>query len=125
MAGPTLCHRREKLTEEEAAGKNPGVDFFRREKQLAQLGLIEWVPHLVEGDGPDAEIIHPLGLGRTDSLEDLLGAAADEAASAMLTDGQRTWATDQGLRASSRSHATSPMSNWSASPDCAIGPAPG
>jgi hypothetical protein len=96
--GPALCHRREKLTDEErAAGKNVGIDFFRREGQLMQLGLIDWVPHLVESDGPEAEIIHPLGLGKTDSLEDLLGAEAHEAASAMLTDGQRSWAIDQSL----------------------------
>ena len=103
-SGPALCHRREKLTvEEKAEGENPGVDYFRREKQLAQLGLIEWVPHLVEGDGPDAEIIHPLGLGRTDSLEDLLGAAADEAASAMLTEGTAYLGDRPRLAASSRS----------------------
>jgi hypothetical protein len=27
------------------------------------LGLLEWVPTLVEGDGPEAEIIHPYGTG--------------------------------------------------------------
>ncbi len=68
-------HRREKLTEaEKAAGESPGVDFFRREEQLTRLGLLEWVSHLVEGAGPEAEIIHPLGSGGTTSLEDRLGA---------------------------------------------------
>ena len=36
----TAPHRREKLTKEEiAAGKNPGVDFFRRSTQLCDVGL--------------------------------------------------------------------------------------
>ena len=97
--GPTACHCREKLTEEEkAAGKNPGVDFFRREEQLTRLGLLEWVPHLVEAAGPEAEIIHPLGAGGTDGLEDLLAAAAHQAAATMLTDRQYAWATNHGLR---------------------------
>ncbi len=55
--GPTTCHRRDTLTDEEKAeGKNPGVDFFRRQQQLADLGLIEWIPHLFESADPDAEI---------------------------------------------------------------------
>jgi hypothetical protein len=93
------CHRRENLTEQEKArGKNPGVDFFRREEQLTRLGLLEWVPHLVEGARREAEIIHPLGAGGTGSVEDLLGAAADEAAVAMLTERQRAWAAEHDLR---------------------------
>jgi hypothetical protein len=97
-SGPTACHRREKLTEEEkAAGKNAGVDFFRREGQLTRLGLLEWVPHLVEGAGPEAEVIHPLGHGGTEGLENLLGAAAEEAAAAMLTEGQHAWALENDL----------------------------
>ena len=61
--GPAVCHRRERLSDEEAkAGKNAGVDFFRRMDQLTELGLIEWIPHLVEGDEPEAEIIHAIGI---------------------------------------------------------------
>jgi hypothetical protein len=42
----TSPHRRKKLTKEETkAGKNPGVDFFRRSTQLCDIGLFEWVPH--------------------------------------------------------------------------------
>jgi hypothetical protein len=98
-SGLIACHRREKLTEEEeAAGKNPGVDFFRRQGQLTRLGLLEWVPHLVEGAGPEAEIIHPLGDGGSEDLEDRLGAAAEEAASLMLTEGQHARAMENDLR---------------------------
>src|SRR4051812_34122750 len=98
-SGPTSCHCREKLTEQEKAqGKNIGVDWFRRTKQLERLGLLEWVPHLVESDGPEGEIIHPLGKGETSSLKDVLGASAGQAASAMLTSGQRSWAAERGLQ---------------------------
>jgi hypothetical protein len=98
-SGPTRRHRREELTEaEKAAGENPGVDFFRREGTLTRLGLLEWVPHLVEGAGPEAEIIHPLGTGESASVEDCLGTAAQDAASSILTEGQRSWAEEQGFR---------------------------
>lgn len=97
--GPTACHRREKLTAEEVeAGKNSGVDFFRRQDQLTGLGLIEWVPHLVESERTEAEIIHPVGSGGTDELQDVLGSLAHQAASCMLTHAQRTWAAEIGLR---------------------------
>ena len=50
--GPTLCHRRQTLTEQEiASGENGATDYFRRKRQLVGLGLIEWVPTLVEGEG--------------------------------------------------------------------------
>jgi hypothetical protein len=98
-SGPASCHQREKLTKEEKdRGKTPGVDWFRRTEQLERLGLIEWVPHLVESDGPEGEIIHPLGKGETSRLEDVLGASAGEAASAMLTSGQRSWAAERGMQ---------------------------
>src|SRR5713226_1194929 len=96
--GPTVCHRREKLTDtEKAAGKNAAIDFSRRQKQLTDLGLIEWVPHLFESDELSAEIIHPVGLAGSASLEDRLGLAAHNAGRAMLTDGQREWAAEKGL----------------------------
>jgi hypothetical protein len=97
--GPVKCHRREELTEQEiASGKNAAVDYFRREEQLVDLGLIEWVPTLVEGEGLEGEIIHPCGMAQSGSLEDLLGWAAHEAARSMLTDRQREWAAEQELR---------------------------
>jgi hypothetical protein len=96
--GPALCHRRETLTEQEvASGKNPGVDYFRREGQLVDLGLVEWVPTLVEGEGLEGEIIHPYGMAGSGSLEDRLGSAAHEAAWSMLTDRQREWASERKL----------------------------
>jgi hypothetical protein len=90
--GPAVCHRRDELTDEERkAGKNPAVDFFRRMGQLADLGLIEWVPHLFESDEPDAEIIHAIATSGSGSLEYRIGLAAEAAGLAMLNDQQRTY----------------------------------
>ena len=77
--GPTACHRRHDLPQGEQ-----GNDFFRRMQRLADLGLIEWVPHLVESDDPDGEIIHPYGMGDSTSMEDRLGRMAHMAALEMV-----------------------------------------
>jgi hypothetical protein len=96
--GLTDPHRREELTKEEkAAGETPAVDFFRRTAHLSDLGLIEWVPHLVESGEESGEIIHPVGMGCSDSVEDRLGRAAHEAARALLTEGQYEWAVETGI----------------------------
>ena len=96
--GPTFCHRRENLTDQEIdEGKNAGVDFFRREQQLSDLGLIEWVPYLFDGDGDDAEPIHPYGIDMGDTMEGRLCRAADEAGRALITDRQREWANENDL----------------------------
>jgi len=94
----TAPHRREKLTDEEiAAGKNPAVDFFRRTAQLSDISLIEWVPHLVESAEESGEIIHPLCMGGSESIEDRLGRAAHEAGRALVTEGQYEWAIENGI----------------------------
>ena len=96
--GPTVCHKREERTpQEKEKGKNSAVDYFRRQQQLVDLGLLEWVPCLIESDDPDAEIIHSYGMGGSTSLEDRLGASARHVAHTMLTDGQCRWADEQGL----------------------------
>jgi hypothetical protein len=95
----TQCHRRDELTaQEKAEGKNPGVDFFGRVKQLTNLGLIDWHPVLFEGADDSAELIHALGMGRTQTIEDRLGTAAHLAGEAMLTEGHRAWVDETSLR---------------------------
>jgi hypothetical protein len=54
------------------------------------------MPHLIEGSGPDAEIVHPYGLTGTDSVEDLLGRAAHTSALSKLTEGQQRWVEENG-----------------------------
>jgi len=91
-------HRREKLTQEElAAKKTPAVDFFHRTAQLSNLGLIEWVPHLVESAEESGEIIHPLQTGTSETIEDRLRRAAHEAGRALVTEGQYAWTVKNGI----------------------------
>jgi hypothetical protein len=52
------------------------------------------MPWLVESDLDDAELIHPVGLGKSDGLEDCLGLAAHEAGASMLTPAQLALAND-------------------------------
>ena len=86
--GAALCH----LTH----GTTDARVFFRRLEQLQDVALVEWMPHLVEGGGPDAEMIHPYGLTGSDSIEDRLGRAAHAAALSKLTEAQRGWVVEQG-----------------------------
>jgi hypothetical protein len=65
--------------------------------KLGDLDLIEWVPHLFEGDEASAEIIHPLGITGSDSIEDRIGRAAHAAGLGMLTEQQRQLAAQKGL----------------------------
>lgn len=66
--------------------------------ELIRLRLVELVGHLVEADTDQAEVIHPYALGNGEPAERQLAFAADEAAKAMLTPGQREWAEHLGLR---------------------------
>jgi hypothetical protein len=86
---PISPHKYEPTEEEKKAGSGWGVDFWKRWGCLVGLGLIDWVPHLVESGERSGEIIHPLGLGASDSIEDRLGTAAQAAATALLTEFQR------------------------------------
>jgi hypothetical protein len=96
---PAVCHRRDELTDaEKKAGNTRGVDFFRRLQQLVDLGLLEFIAHLFESDDPDAEIIHPVGIAGTDSLQDRIGLVAEEAGRAMLNDQQLQYVDSRGLR---------------------------
>jgi hypothetical protein len=86
----TSPHKRTKLSDDDlAAGTKQSVDLARRLELLERLGLMEWVPWLVEGESPEAELIHP--------LEGDLGALARDAALTMLTTGQQARAADQRL----------------------------
>ena len=60
---------------------------------LRQMGLLGYIPHLMESDSPQAEPIHPFGIGRNgeEQIEAEIGAAADAAGRAMCTE----WAVQQ------------------------------
>lgn len=69
--------------------------FWSLWRSLENAGVIEWAPHLVEGEGEDAEIIHPLDWGKTNSIEDRLGSAAHRAAIIAAGKVGNEWATPE------------------------------
>jgi hypothetical protein len=65
--------------------------------RLRDLGLIEFVGHLVNADSEEGEIIHPMALDDTGlPVEQEVCRMAEEAARALLTDGQQSRAAKQG-----------------------------
>ena len=60
----------------------PAVDI------LETVGLIQSVGMLLDGDDPEAEIIHPYGVNGGEPAERELARTAHEAAAAMMTEGQ-------------------------------------
>jgi biotin operon repressor len=96
--GFTKAHWCSPTAEQKANGTENNADsYFRREGQLADLGLIEWVPHLFESEEESGEVIHPLGLGASERIEDRLRLTAHEAAESLLTAGQYQWAVNQNV----------------------------
>jgi hypothetical protein len=77
---PTLCHR--------DVEEYRSVDISTQVTKRENLDLIEWVPHLFEDDKVRAEIIHPLGMTGSDSIEDRIGRSARAAGLGMLTEQQ-------------------------------------
>jgi len=73
------CHRSGDVATERA-----GDVLFGRLQALADLGLIQWVPCLFEGDGDSAEPIHTYFWDSDIELERQLAAAAHDAAEHML-----------------------------------------
>jgi hypothetical protein len=69
--------------------------WFERTAQLRDLGLIEWLPFLVESSDLSAELIHPCSMEGNGSIEAQIGYAAHQASFRMLPDGKFTWARDQ------------------------------
>jgi hypothetical protein len=73
-----------------------GKSFRQWTETLEALGLLEFVPHLMEGDDSEAEIIHPMStLGTGLLIEQGLGRAAVAAAKSMLCPEQIKWAKDR------------------------------
>jgi hypothetical protein len=63
---------------------------------LTDLGLVECVGMLLDGDDSEAEIIHPYAMRGGEAAERELAHSARRAALAMVTDGQRDWAEKNG-----------------------------
>jgi hypothetical protein len=82
--GFTVCHRRI-----EGPRSERGIDFFQRMNSLVSVGLVEWIPCLLESELEDAEVIHPLHRTSDVELEKRLAWVTQTAAEAMLSEGQR------------------------------------
>ena len=52
---------------------------------------------VLDGDDAEAEVIHPFAMRDGEPAERELARAANEAAAAMLTDGQLDWSGEQGF----------------------------
>jgi hypothetical protein len=63
--------------------------FWAAFKVLQGCGLIDMVPHLIEADTDDGEVIHSLGSERSEPVEREVGSTALFAADDMLEDFQR------------------------------------
>jgi hypothetical protein len=93
-----LPHARRLTKEQIDAGESPVVDFFSRIDVLTGLHLLDWQPVVFESDDPTAEAVVEFGTGHSESLEDRVGAAADEAGRSLLSDGHLARVDHEGLR---------------------------
>jgi hypothetical protein len=72
------------------------ASFWPAINALTDLGLVERVGMLLDGDDDEAEIIHPYAMRGGEPAEYELAHAAHCAALPMVTDGQRDWAEQNG-----------------------------
>jgi hypothetical protein len=67
-------------------------------ERLLQLGLVQWIDHLVYTDNDEGEILHPLPLRPTDrAVEHQLTTAARRVAEVMLSSRKLAWAESKGF----------------------------
>jgi hypothetical protein len=95
LYGPFLTGKAAGPGDVEDVGMN--ASFWPGIKTLENLGLLERVGMLLDGDGGDAEIIHPYAIRGGEPAERELASAAHSAAEAMLTEGQINWAEQNGF----------------------------
>jgi hypothetical protein len=84
--------------QDDGTHRDDGMDasFWPAVNTLTDLGLIESVGMLLDGDDNEAEIIHPYGMRGGEPVERELALAAHYAALPLVTVGQRDWAAQQG-----------------------------
>ena len=88
----------EVTTLDDGKRRDTGVDasFWPALSALENLGLVEKVGMLLDGDDVDAEVIHPYAMRGGERAERELALAAKSAAQAMITEGQLNWAEQEG-----------------------------
>jgi len=70
--------------------------FWPAVNTLLDLGLVERVGMLLDGDDNEAEIVHPYAIRGGEPAERELAAAAKLAAQTMVTEGQLAWSQEEG-----------------------------
>jgi hypothetical protein len=82
---PAFSHYRARRARPHEADK--GIEW-RAITLLTDMGLLNFIPHLVESDSADAEVVHPLGMGNRweEPIEAEIGEAARDAAASMCAD---------------------------------------
>ena len=70
--------------------------FWPAVHTLTELGLVERVGMLLDGDDDESEVIHPYAMRGGEPVERELALAAQNASTAMVTEGQLNWAEQNG-----------------------------
>jgi hypothetical protein len=85
---------------DDGAHRDDGMaaSFWPALHTLTDLGLVERVGMLLDGDDDEAEIIQPYAMRGGEPAENELARAAHYAALPMVTDGQRDWAEQHGYK---------------------------
>ncbi|WP_267359802.1 MULTISPECIES: hypothetical protein [unclassified Methylobacterium] len=65
-------------------------------RKLLQLGVVQFVPHLIDADTAEGEVIHPCPVSNGVPGERAITAAAQDAAFRLLTEGQERTALSKG-----------------------------
>lgn len=96
LFGPFLAGQH--TTDEGGTRRDTGMEgsFWPAVHTLENIGLVEKVGMLLDGDDVDAEIIHPYAMRGGERAERELALAAQFAAQSMVTEGQLNWAEAEG-----------------------------
>jgi hypothetical protein len=92
LYGPFLIGQSTKRDDGTLRDEGMQVSFWPAVNTLIDLGLVERVGMLLDGDDNEAEIIHPCAVRGGEPAERELAAAADMVARVMVTEGQLSWA---------------------------------
>jgi hypothetical protein len=95
LYGPFLTGKRRDDGKPGDAGLHSS--FWPAVETLEDIGLVEKVGMLLDGEDDGAEIIHPFAMRGGEPAERELASAAHCAALGMVTDGQRDWAEREGF----------------------------
>ncbi|KQO49958.1 hypothetical protein [Methylobacterium sp. Leaf85] len=71
--------------------------FWNALANLERLGLVQIVPHIIDADTDEGEVVHPYGIGIGEPEEQRIGRAAHYAGHALLNEEKSNAVADRGL----------------------------